>query len=852
MKNDKKILLFFILLFAVVTFSSYAINIAPGGTVTETFTIGTSATAALPTGWKADKNTTVRSVGTYSAAVSATEFSAGNNMSSTATSGIYNYAAGDPATETDRAVGGISSRSASKSVNLYVQLTNNGTAAIPNFTISYNVEKYRNGTNSAGFTIQMYYSTDGSTWTSAGDNFKTSFAGGDANNNGYTPAPGATSSVSNQTLSQSLAAGNSIYLAWNYSVTSGSTTSNAQALGVDDVSITAGTQGTPTIQVNPSSLSDFSYIYGSGPSSEKSFSLTGTNLTGTLNVSAPTDYEIASSSGGTFGSSLSYTPSGGSVSATVYVRLKAGLASGSYNNENISCSSSGATTQNVTCSGTVYKPEPSNHVTNFTCGTTTISTIPLSWTDAAKTAPDGYLIKGSNVGFSSITAPVDGTPEPDAALVKNVAQGSKGSCTFTNLSSNTTYYFKIYPYTNSENAINYKTDGTVPQASATTQKEPDLIHYWNFNTNPPTSPANWPQPLTADIGTGSLSYNLTEATSFGGSTLNGVESEVAGGSFVPVNQSNNGNYFTLAVPTNGYSNIIISYATRGTATGFSSQAIYYSTDGVNFNLMTTFTGTNVTDWSVKNIDFSSIPAVNNNQNFMIRIVVSGATSASGNNRFDNIKILGNENPLPVELTSFTADFTQSTTGDMYVSIKWTTQSETALAGYYLYRGTTNDLSAAEQITLLIVPANSSHGASYEFIDREIQSGTTYYYWLQSMEMDGSSDFHGPVSVTVNEGGNITPPAIITETRLLNAYPNPFNPTTTLCYTLKERGQVKIEIYNVRGQLIRSFMPAPQDKGYYQIIWDGKDLNGTQASSGAYYVRMTCGKYVSSQRIVLMK
>ena len=629
-------------------------------------------------------------------------------------------------------------------------------------------------------------------------------------------------------------------------------TSASYQFRIDDIKLSGDSQS-PSITTDPLSLTDFYYEYNNGPSGESSFSLTGSYLTDNLNVSASgTDYEIASSSGGSFGSSLSYIPSGGSVSATVYVRLKAGLASGSYNNENISCSSSGATTQNVTCSGTVYKPEPSNHVTNFTCGTTTISTIPLSWTDAAKTAPDGYLIKGSNVGFSSITAPVDGTPEPDAALVKNVAQGSKGSCTFTNLSSNTTYYFKIYPYTNSENAINYKTDGTVPQASATTQKEPDLIHYWNFNTNPPTSPANWPQPLTADIGTGSLSYNLTEATSFGGSTLNGVESEVAGGSFVPVNQSNNGNYFTLAVPTNGYSNIIISYATRGTATGFSSQAIYYSTDGVNFNLMTTFTGTNVTDWSVKNIDFSSIPAVNNNQNFMIRIVVSGATSASGNNRFDNIKILGNENPLPVELTSFTADFTQSTTGDMYVSIKWTTQSETALAGYYLYRGTTNNLSAAEQIPSLIVPANSSHGASYEFIDREIQSGTTYYYWLQSMEMNGSSDFHGPVSVTVNEGGNITPPAIITETRLLNAYPNPFNPTTTLCYTLKERGQVKIEIYNVRGQLIRSFMPAPQDKGYYQIIWDGKDLNGTQASSGAYYVRMTCGKYVSSQRIVLMK
>jgi hypothetical protein len=80
-------------------------------------------------------------VGTYSAAVTATELRAGNNMSSSAQNGIYNFAAGDPASATDRAVGGISSGTASKSVNIYVQLTNNGSSTINNFTISYNVEK---------------------------------------------------------------------------------------------------------------------------------------------------------------------------------------------------------------------------------------------------------------------------------------------------------------------------------------------------------------------------------------------------------------------------------------------------------------------------------------------------------------------------------------------------------------------------------------------------------------------------------------------------------------------------------------------------------------------------------------
>ncbi len=216
-----------------------------GATVTQDFSIETSATAALPAGWKADKNSTVRQVGSYSDAVTATERSDGNNMATNASNGIYNFGAGPGASATDRAVGGLSSSSASKSVNLYVQLYNNGSSGITDFTISYNVEKYRNGSNSNGFSIQIYYSTNGSSWTTAGSDFLTSFSA-DANNNGYATAPGATVSVSNKTLSQALAASSSLYLAWNYSVTSGSTTSNAQALGVDDITVIANTGGTPT------------------------------------------------------------------------------------------------------------------------------------------------------------------------------------------------------------------------------------------------------------------------------------------------------------------------------------------------------------------------------------------------------------------------------------------------------------------------------------------------------------------------------------------------------------------------------------------------------------------------------
>lgn len=231
------------ILFASVLFSGATafatVDIEANETYTQNFDgIGTEATATLPTGWKADKQTSVKTVGTYAAGVSATERQGGNNMSTTAGNGIYNFGAGDLATATDRAVGGLSSSSASKSVNFYVKLTNNGTTPISSFTISYDVEKYRMGSRTEEFAIEMYYSANDETYTSAGTDFVTSFAG-DASNLGYESAPGDTKSVTSKTLSQPLAVGESIYLAWSYSVASGTYTSNAQALGLDNVSITA-------------------------------------------------------------------------------------------------------------------------------------------------------------------------------------------------------------------------------------------------------------------------------------------------------------------------------------------------------------------------------------------------------------------------------------------------------------------------------------------------------------------------------------------------------------------------------------------------------------------------------------
>lgn len=228
-----------LLAFAVV---QAAIGIPTGTPYSQTFdSVGATATATLPVDFRADRTTTatasdVRKVGTFAAAGTTTTQVGGANLSTSATNGIYNFGSGTTTTGPDRAIGFLASGSATASGNLYAQLTNNTGGPLTGLQISYDVEKYRNGSNAAGFRIQLFYSVDGATWTNAGLDFLTAFVA-DGNNNGFATAPGATLSVTNKPLSVAIPADSTFYLAWNYSVSTGSTTTNAQALAVDNISI---------------------------------------------------------------------------------------------------------------------------------------------------------------------------------------------------------------------------------------------------------------------------------------------------------------------------------------------------------------------------------------------------------------------------------------------------------------------------------------------------------------------------------------------------------------------------------------------------------------------------------------
>jgi len=84
------------------------------------------------------------------------------------------------------------------------------------------------------------------------------------------------------------------------------------------------------------------------------------------------------------------------------------------------------------------------------------------------------------------------------------------------------------------------------------------------------------------------------------------------------------------------------------------------------------------------------------------------------------------------------------------------------------------------------------------------------------------------------------------------YPNPFNSTTTIEYTLPEAGYTKLVIYNIMGQKVRELMAQDMLAGIHSVVWDGRGENGTPVSSGMFVSRLTSGENVVSNRMMLVK
>jgi len=97
-------------------------------------------------------------------------------------------------------------------------------------------------------------------------------------------------------------------------------------------------------------------------------------------------------------------------------------------------------------------------------------------------------------------------------------------------------------------------------------------------------------------------------------------------------------------------------------------------------------------------------------------------------------------------------------------------------------------------------------------------------------------------------GEVTPLV----TSLKGNYPNPFNPETTISYSVKDNSPVSIDIFNVKGQKVRRLVNEVKNAGNHTVIWNGTDDNGRAVSSGVYYFKMNAGKFSSTKKMIMMK
>lgn len=159
---------------------------------------------------------------------------------------------------------------------------------------------------------------------------------------------------------------------------------------------------------------------------------------------------------------------------------------------------------------------------------------------------------------------------------------------------------------------------------------------WNFNDSN----------LTVDHGSGTMVSNFNPANLLfaAGTTNNARLGHVAGQALSlqgGTGTANNGRHLTFNVSTLGFSNIVVSFATQGTSTGFNSNQFQYSLDGINFvDFGLPYTPASAFGSVPLVFSLVSIAALNNNPNAAFRIVFNGASSATGTNRIDNFVVEG--------------------------------------------------------------------------------------------------------------------------------------------------------------------------------------------------------------------
>ena len=171
----------------------------------------------------------------------------------------------------------------------------------------------------------------------------------------------------------------------------------------------------------------------------------------------------------------------------------------------------------------------------------------------------------------------------------------------------------------------------------------------------------------------------------------------------------------------------------------------------------------------------------------------------------------------------------------------------------------NDVSEIKGVTFSIplTTKNTEKNVRVALYIEQLSGQTTYDFWLKGIKINTAQS---AIDTTIP-----TAPAI-----LLQNYPNPFNPITTIKFKIENSElrintplyfvegkcegfkQVQINIYNIKGQKVRSLVNGFYPIGEHNVVWNGLDDSGVGVSGGIYLYRITTGDFSETKKMVLIK
>ena len=194
-----------------------------------------------------------------------------------------------------------------------------------------------------------------------------------------------------------------------------------------------------------------------------------------------------------------------------------------------------------------------------------------------------------------------------------------------------------------------------------------------------------------------------------------------------------------------------------------------------------------------------------------------------------------DNISPSSVQNVTAGFTTNT-----VTIKWKANTETDVYQYAIYRGTTATFTPT-------TPIASVRTTQYQ--DVLSQTGVTYYYKVSAIDIAGNESPYTAVSVLTgveNSGG------VPTEFALSQNYPNPFNPSTEIMFAIPKQSNVKVVVYNLRGEEIATLVNQTMSAGNYRAVWNGRTDDGRSVASGVYFYHLQADGFTATTKMTLLK